>query len=352
MTSIDTFAEHHHQYNGISARRCAQQRSVLTAFSDHIGGDPLEVGAGAQELRSYLETLVASGLKPTTVGFHLKAISPYFAWAQETGRIDALQLAEVRLVKAPRGASAYMPKPYSRDAIRTLWRQLDRDYPWSWHSPRRMKRGHDAGPSRARGEHNFDRWFTGPEIRWFRAKPYPERVQMEALVSLLLCGAPRMNEAYRLTPRDVDPENAYVVVHGAAKNGNGQSVDRAVPWSTPHMRDSMRRWLDVRTRLEPDHDQLWLSLAPGWITHPMSFDRFRRLLLLLGHGWEFHRMRHTAATEMLRAGYPIEKVQKVLGHTSIAMTLRYLQVLPDDVVEIAARRESELSSVLQPPEES
>lgn len=352
MTSVDEFTAFHHAYNGISERRRRQQASVLASFCDHVGGDPIDVGAGAHELQAYLETLVARGLKPSTVGFYLKAIGPYFAWAQQTGRIDALRLAEIRLVKAPRGASTFKPKPYSQQQVKTLWRQLNADWPWSWHSPRRMKRGHDPGPSRTRGEHNWERWFTGPTLSWHRAKPYPERVQMEALTALLLGGGLRRIEAFGLTPRDVDTENAYMVVHGAAKNESGVSVDRAVPWTTSHMRDSMAEWLAVRERLAPGHDHLWLSLAHGWVTHPMPFDRFRNLYLMLGHGWEFHRLRHTAATEMLRAGYPIEKVQKILGHASIQMTMRYLELLPEDVVEIASRRESELSTVLRPPVEA
>ncbi len=37
----------------------------------------------------------------------------------------------------------------------------------------------------------------------------------------------------------------------------------------------------------------------------------------------FHKMRHTAATEMLEAGIDISVVQKVLGHTDIATTKIY-----------------------------
>lgn len=346
LMSIEEFARHHHAYNGISERRARQQTAVLRAFGEHAGVDPIE--AGAPELRAYLATLVESGLKPSSVAFHLKAITPFFAWAQETGKIDALKLAEIRLVKAPRGASAWTPRPYSRDQIQTLWRQLDRDYPWSYFSRGDMRRGNDPGPSVKRGEHNFDRWFTGPAVRWDRVKPFPERVQMNALLAILLGGGPRMIETHRLTIIDADPVNAYMVVRGAAKNTDAESRDRAIPWSTAYMRDSVALWIAVRARLKPDHDHLWLSLAPGWITTPMRVDRFRKLLLNLGQGWEFHRMRHTAATEMLRAGYPLEKVQQILGHASISMTMRYLQLLPGDVVAAAQLRETEFSRAVAP----
>lgn len=43
-----------------------------------------------------------------------------------------------------------------------------------------------------------------------------------------------------------------------------------------------------------------------------------------------HRLRHTYATEMLRAGMPLPVLMKILGHRSVAMTLRYLLVTLGD----------------------
>jgi integrase len=45
----------------------------------------------------------------------------------------------------------------------------------------------------------------------------------------------------------------------------------------------------------------------------------------------FHNLRHTAATDMLRAGVRIEYVQKILGHASIAMTQIYVKILQSDL---------------------
>lgn len=43
-----------------------------------------------------------------------------------------------------------------------------------------------------------------------------------------------------------------------------------------------------------------------------------------------HQLRHTYATEMLRAGVSFPVLMKLLGHTSPEMTMRYLEVvLPD-----------------------
>ncbi len=44
-----------------------------------------------------------------------------------------------------------------------------------------------------------------------------------------------------------------------------------------------------------------------------------------------HRFRRTAATTALRRGMPIEQVQKMLGHESIATTTIYAQSTDNEV---------------------
>jgi len=66
-----------------------------------------------------------------------------------------------------------------------------------------------------------------------------------------------------------------------------------------------------------------------WQAHPDTYThRFKKYAVACGiHGVSFHKMRHTAATSMLEAGVNINVVQKVLGHTDIATTKIYAQVM-------------------------
>lgn len=51
---------------------------------------------------------------------------------------------------------------------------------------------------------------------------------------------------------------------------------------------------------------------------------FDRLCKKLGiKGVRFHDLRHTAATRMVESDISIDKVSKILGHSSIQMTMRY-----------------------------
>jgi site-specific recombinase XerD len=44
-----------------------------------------------------------------------------------------------------------------------------------------------------------------------------------------------------------------------------------------------------------------------------------------------HAMRHTAATMMLRGGMDIESLRRILGHTNITTTARYLSLQTEDL---------------------
>jgi integrase len=80
----------------------------------------------------------------------------------------------------------------------------------------------------------------------------------------------------------------------------------------------------------------------------MRFTKFKLFAGGIGDGWELHRMRHTAITEMLRAGYPLHEVQRIAGHARIQQTLAYAELLPDDLVKTAARQSDVLSKALCP----
>lgn len=48
-----------------------------------------------------------------------------------------------------------------------------------------------------------------------------------------------------------------------------------------------------------------------------------------------HCLRHTTATRLVHAGYPLPKVMQLLGHKNIATTMKYTHVAPRDVADAA-----------------
>ena len=58
-----------------------------------------------------------------------------------------------------------------------------------------------------------------------------------------------------------------------------------------------------------------------------------------------HRLRHTYATEMARAGMPVPALMKLLGHKTPKMTMRYVEVAQNDVREAYNQAITQLSVI-------
>ncbi len=63
----------------------------------------------------------------------------------------------------------------------------------------------------------------------------------------------------------------------------------------------------------------------------------RNLRSETGVDFHSHRCRHTLATRLLAQGTPLDVVQEVLGHASIATTRRYAAPMPEAVAKVAAK---------------
>lgn len=60
---------------------------------------------------------------------------------------------------------------------------------------------------------------------------------------------------------------------------------------------------------------------------------FRKLARSCGVAARFHDLRHTAATQMLKNGIPLDVIQKILGHSDIRTTQIYAQVLEKTLLD-------------------
>lgn len=60
-----------------------------------------------------------------------------------------------------------------------------------------------------------------------------------------------------------------------------------------------------------------------------SFDQTIKTCIALPAGQASHVLRHTFASHFMMNGGNILTLQKILGHTSLAMTMRYAHLSPD-----------------------
>lgn len=148
--------------------------------------------------------------------------------------------------------------------------------------------------------------------------PGPLGHRNRALLALMFDTGLRSAEVVGLRVEDVDLEDQLVTVTG---KGNKQ---RRVPFShgVAHL---LRQWIAVRGE---DPRPLFLLRQAGL---RMLFARIRAdtgIAVLHPHG-----VRHTAATQMVRANMDLHSVKRVLGHSHISVTERYLSLSDADLRE-------------------
>jgi integrase len=208
-----------------------------------------------------------------------------------------------------------------------MWRELDTRFPYCTNEYRlgRFKRGTLK---------------YRPDIR-----RHAIRLQLDAIIELaLVCGL-RRGEIYSLSIDDCHPDNKYIVVHG--KRQDQHPKVREVPYAGS-TREAVEAWLRFRAQIGPEPGtRLWLSLVLGDPRRGMSYDQMARFLSERLGGFELHRLRHTCATERLRAGMPLEDLQQFLGHANINMTLRYAKLVREDIHRSAERTDADFQAQIK-----
>jgi integrase len=134
-------------------------------------------------------------------------------------------------------------------------------------------------------------------------------------IYLMLYGGLRIAEASALLWRDVDLDTRVLWV----RDGKG-GKDRSIPIHPVLLKELLAA---------PDRDQVPAVLAnlQGLPINPKSLAHlFERQLRKLGVHITAHQLRHSFATEMLRAGADLRSIQELMGHEKLETTQRYLMV--------------------------
>ena len=176
---------------------------------------------------------------------------------------------------------------------------------------------------------------TEPELAGvLAAAPTPRD---RALLAVMAGAGLRVAEAVALEPRDVrEDADGHTVLH--VRCGKGRK-DRMVPVGTG-VAGALREYLAATTRTLTSAGPLFLAYdraAGSRTARPLTtraagavVDRVVRLVGIVGKRVSPHTLRHTFAMRTLRAGGNVVAVAKLLGHSSVTTTQRYLDHLELD----------------------
>lgn len=237
-----------------------------------------------QLVRQRVLAYMAEDVAPATFNLRREYLKAFFSWCVREGIFPENPLADVPKRKDP-GKVRHLPE----DVLRELLRLPDRST------------------------------FSG--------------LRDYALILLSLATGIRPGEALALLVEDVDLRGlAVTVCHNVAKT----RVERVLP-IPPAVADAIRDLVAARHPAWGEKVPLFCSFSGRRLTVEEWVRRLKAYSAHIGTKVTPYMLRHSFAIETLRAGANAFTVQHMLGHTSMAMTKRYVNLVESDLREAMAQ---------------
>jgi site-specific recombinase XerD len=247
---------------------------VTRLFMEHLDGDEIS----PQRIRSFLFWL-AEERNPTTVNMYCRSLRAFARWTVREGYLEEDPMKDIRTPKAPQ---------------------------------------------------KFPRVLTDEEVKALieASKSDPRR---HAITLLLVDTGIRASECAGLKIDDTQLWSRTAKVFG--KGGKERTV-----FYCPITARSLARYLAVRPDI-PFQDTLFLNRRMEPITRYSLNDILHRLSVKAGLSKPVSpmTMRHTFATSYVRGGGEAHTLQYLLGHSTIAMSMRYVDLVGRDLAEAHSR---------------
>ena len=150
-----------------------------------------------------------------------------------------------------------------------------------------------------------------------------------ALVQAMLDTGARVEELLTLRSGALDFDNLLITLFGKGRK------ERKIPFSI-ELRKVLWRLIQTKTKQGIPGNMVFCVRSGGRLSYRnvvRDLQVFCAALKITGPRISPHTFRHTFATNYLRRGGDIYRLCRVLGHTDIRTTMRYLHLVPDDLRE-------------------
>ena len=147
------------------------------------------------------------------------------------------------------------------------------------------------------------------------------RPRDRAMILVLLRTGMRIGELLSTKIQDIKLRERRILIHESAKNRTGRVV-----YLSDDARTALKKWIKIRSQnpkyLFYGHRGRQLSYEAA----RAAFNKYTKKAGVCKKGYTLHCLRHTFASELLSAGMPLESLQYLMGHSSIAVTRRYARL--------------------------
>ncbi len=152
-----------------------------------------------------------------------------------------------------------------------------------------------------------------------------------AIVSTLLYSGVRRGELIGLRVNDIDFIKNEITIKGETSKSKRTRILKMNPTQVMHLKDYFKERKNNNIKSE----QLFVSTKQDRGLTQHGFEHWvRRMIENSGVKLHLHQFRHTFACKLVEVGVHIVNIQKMLGHTDIRMTMKYLRSLrPEDMGE-------------------
>lgn len=283
------------------------------------------------------------GLSPNTIrnySLHLKRLQAQVGPDRPIGEISLTELRQFlhRLqVEAPEsdGPIPHRAKPLSAKTVKNVHTGLSSFWEWAiseglleTNPLRQIKPPQPKLPT--------IQPFTKAEVKAILLTARQEAHSRElalrdnAIILFLLDTGVRNSELCGLTVGDLDFQTGAAKVRGKGRKDQGQGRERIVYFSVTTTKALHRYWLH---RGKPGAKEPFFINTTG---RPMKRAQLTRHIKRLGDraGVEDcfpHKFRHTFAIQFLRNGGNVYALQRILGHSDLTMSQRYLAIVQSDL---------------------
>jgi integrase/recombinase XerD len=164
----------------------------------------------------------------------------------------------------------------------------------------------------------------------------PTGLRNRCLLGLMHRSGLRVSEACGLHLRDVDLRELEIHLRPEIAKGGRE----ATAYFDEETGELLERWKVVRRNYAARKPHLFTTLTGGPVRRQYVYEMIVRYARRAGIEKPVspHVLRHTYATELLREGFNLVQVQKLMRHADIRSTILYTEIIDVELKEKVRRR--------------